>query len=351
VRIGVSKQRRSLLRASAFFGAAACLPASVWGADPAAGGRPAALNDRLSGDIAPVHDPCIIKQGDTYHLFSTGQADDPTGLVPWRTSKDLVHWTLVGPVFESIPQWAREAVPGARGMWAPDIAYFNGLYHLYYSCSTFGSNHSVIGLATNKTLDRSSSDFKWQDRGLVVQSTRDDDFNAIDSNHLIDRDGRHWLCLGSFWSGIKLLPLDPATGKPFPNDSRKYSLASRPAPENAPGAIEAPFMIERNGYYYLFTSFDYCCRGASSSYYIVVGRSRDVLGPYVGRDGRSQMDGYGTVVLQGNRRFRGPGHQAVLRDGDRDYLVYHAYDAEHDGRPTLRIAPIHWSEDGWPSVA
>ena len=350
MRIGVSKQRRSLLRASAFFGAAACLPASVWGADPAAGGRPAALNDRLSGDIAPVHDPCIIKQGDTYHLFSTGQADDPTGLVPWRTSKDLVHWTLVGPVFESIPQWAREAVPGTRGMWAPDIAYFNGLYHLYYSCSTFGSNHSVIGLATNKTLDRSSSDFNWEDRGLVVQSTRGDDFNAIDSNHLIDRDGRHWLCLGSFWSGIKLLPLDPATGKPFPNDSRKYSLASRPAPENAPGAIEAPFMIERNGYYYLFTSFDYCCRGASSSYYIVVGRSRDVLGPYVGRDGRSQMDGYGMVVLQSDRRFRGPGHQAVLRDGDRDYLVYHAYDAEHDGRPTLRIAPIEWSADGWPSV-
>jgi arabinan endo-1,5-alpha-L-arabinosidase len=311
---------------------------------------PASLNDRLTGDLTPVHDPCIIKQGDTYHLFCTGQARDPTGLLPWRTSKDLVNWTLNGRVFESIPQWAQDAVPGTLGMWAPDIAYFNGRYHLYYSCSTFGSNRSVIGLASNKTLDRQSPDFKWEDRGLVVKSERDDDFNAIDANHLIDRDGRHWLCLGSFWSGIKLFPLDPETGKPFPNDSRKYSLASRPAPHDAPSAIEAPFMIERGGYYYLFTSFDYCCRGASSSYYIVVGRSRDVLGPYLGRDGKSQMAGYGTVVLRGNRRFRGPGHQAVLRDGARDYLVYHAYDAEHDGRSTLRIAPIEWTSDGWPSV-
>ena len=346
---GVNVHRRDLLRASLLMGSTLGWSAGVWG--PArADERPATLNDRLAGDLSPVHDPCIIKQGDTYHLFCTGQANDPTGLLPWRTSRDLVNWQLQGRVFDEIPKWAQQAVPGTRGTWAPDIAYFNGQYHLYYSCSTFGSNHSVIGLVTNKTLDRASPDFKWEDRGLVVKSERGDDFNAIDSNHLIDRDGRHWLCLGSFWSGIKLFPLDPATGKPFPNDSRKYSLASRPAPQNAPGAIEAPFMIERNGYYYLFTSFDYCCRGASSSYYVVVGRSRDVTGPYVGRDGKSQMGGYGTVVLQGSRRFRGPGHQAILRDRDRDYLVYHAYDAEHDGRPTLRIAPIEWTADGWPTV-
>lgn len=339
---GVSMQRRTLLRASVFVGAAASLPTYVRAADT--------LNDRLTGDLSPVHDPCIIKQGDTYHLFCTGQAHDPTGLLPWRISKDLINWTLNGRVFESIPQWARDAVPGTRGLWAPDIAYFSGLYHLYYSCSTFGSNHSVIGLVTNKTLDRNAKDFKWEDRGLVVKSQRGDDFNAIDSNHLMDRDGKHWLSLGSFWSGIKMFPLDPSIGKLFANDQRKYSLASRPAPDEGPVAIEAPFMIERGGYYYLFTSFDYCCKGASSSYYIVVGRSRDVLGPYVGRDGKSQMDGYGTVVLQSDRRFRGPGHQAVLRDGGRDYLVYHAYDAEHDGRPTLRIAQIEWSADGWPSV-
>jgi arabinan endo-1,5-alpha-L-arabinosidase len=319
----VSVQRRDLLRASLFMGSALSWSTGVWANAPAANQSAAVINDRLAGDLTPVHDPCIIKQGDTYHLFCTGHVHDSTGLLPWRTSRDLVNWKLNGRVFDETPKWAQQAVPGTRGLWAPDIAYFNGRYHLYYSCSTFGSNHSVIGLVTNKTLDRASMDFRWEDGGLVVKSERGDDFNAIDPSHLIDRDGKHWLCLGS---------------------------ARRPAPENAPAAIEAPSLIERNGYYYLFTSFDYCCRGASSSYYVVVGRSRDVTGPYVGRDGKSKMDGYGTVVIRGNRRFRGPGHQAVLRDGERDYLVYHAYDAEHEGRSTLRIALIEWTADGWPTV-
>jgi arabinan endo-1,5-alpha-L-arabinosidase len=317
----------------------------------------ASINERMTGNFSPVHDPCIIKAGDTYHLFCTGHVGDPDGLIPWRVSKDLIDWTLHGHVLDSIPEWAQAAVPGTRGAWAPDIAYFNGRYHLYYSCSTFGSNRSAIGLVTNKTLDRGSRDYRWEDHGLVIESHRDDDFNAIDANHLADRDGKHWLCLGSFWGGIKLFPLDSATGKVMPN-GHKYSLASRPVPENAPSAIEAPFMIERDGYYYLFSSFDYCCRGASSSYYVVVGRSRNVTGPYIGRDGKSQMDGYGTVVLRGDRRYRGPGHVAVLRDDSpsgiqrhaSDYLVYHAYDAQQDGRSVLRIAAIEWTPDGWPRV-
>jgi arabinan endo-1,5-alpha-L-arabinosidase len=312
----------------------------------------------MTGNFSPVHDPCIIKAGDTYHLFCTGHVDKAEGLIPWRVSKDLIDWTLQGHVLDSIPAWAQAAVPGTRGAWAPDIAYFNGRYHLYYSCSTFGSQRSVIGLTTNKTLDRNSPDYRWEDQGLVVESRDGDDFNAIDANHLSDRDGKHWLCLGSFWGGIKLFPLDSSTGKVMPK-GQKYSLASRPAPEGGPSAIEAPFMIERDGYYYLFTSFDYCCRGASSSYYVVVGRSRNVTGPYVGRDGKSQMDGYGTVVLRGDRRYRGPGHVAVLRDRPPSgiprhhalhYLVYHAYDAQQDGRSVLRIAPIAWTPDGWPRV-
>lgn len=334
-------KRRDLLRACLALALAA---APAWRANAGS-----ALNERLSGDLSPVHDPCMIKAGDTYHLFSTGQRSDATGLLPWRTSKDLVYWKLQGKVFDDIPGWAQTAIPGTAGLWAPDIVHANGEYRLYYSCSTFGSNRSAIGLVTTRSLDPETSDFGWQDRGPVIESQRSDDFNAIDSNVLIDRDGLHWLVLGSFWSGIKLFALDPVTGKPRPGDSRRYSLASRPVPDEAPAAIEAPFLIERDGYYYLFVSFDYCCRGTSSSYYIVAGRSRNVTGPYVGPDGKSMSDGYGVVILRGNRRFRGPGHNAILRDGARDYLVYHAYDAEHDGRPTLRIAPIEWS-DGWPVV-
>lgn len=307
------------------------------------------LNERLSGDFSPVHDPCMIKQGNSYHLFCTGQTRDPTGLLPWRSSTDLLEWKIQGRVFERIPEWAQQSIPGINGLWAPDIAFFNGRYYLYYSCSTFGSNRSAIGLVTNATLDARAPDFAWRDEGMVLKSDTNDDFNAIDPNHIIDRDGHHWLALGSFWSGLKLFPLDAKTGKPRPGDTRRFSIASRPAPEKAPGAIEAPFLVERAGYYYLFASYDYCCRGVSSSYYLVVGRAKRITGPYVGRDGRSMNDGYGTLLLRGDRRFRGPGHCAVLADAGADYLVYHAYDTEHEGSPTLRISPIAWS-DGWPAV-
>jgi arabinan endo-1,5-alpha-L-arabinosidase len=309
------------------------------------------INQRMSGDFAPVHDPCIMRAEGRYHVFCTGHEGQHPGLIPWRTSRDLVHWELEGAVFDSIPEWASEAVPGARGMWAPDIAFFNDRYHLWYSISTFGSNRSVIGLATSATLDPDSADFHWQDQGLVIGSDRSDDFNAIDSNHIEDLAGRHWLALGSFWSGLKMFPLDPATGKPPEDNKEILSLASRPVPEDAPGAIEAPFLIERDGDYYLFASYDYCCRGTSSSYYIVVGRSRSITGPFLGRDGRSMMDGYGTLLLRGNRDYRGPGHNAYLKDDDTDYLVYHAYDARKEGLATLRISTVDWTQDGWPTVS
>ena len=340
--MGARLTRRRFLSACAAAGGAAAFGANACAGAPARGGR-------MSGDYSPVHDPCIIKAAGAYHLFSTGHLGEPAGVLPWRVSTDLAHWRLAGSVFERIPEWAAAAVPGTRGIWAPDIARFNGRYHLYYSCSTFGSNRSVIGLVTNETLDPDAANFEWRDQGEVISSRPGDDYNAIDANHLADRDGRHWLALGSFWSGIKLFPLEPATGKP-PAGARPIALASRPVPERAPGAIEAPFLVERNGFYYLFVSFDYCCRGVHSSYYIVVGRAANPVGPYLGQDGRPMLDGYGTVVLAGSRRFRGPGHNAFLRDGERDYLVYHAYDADNDGAATLRISPVDWTDDGWPAV-
>src|SRR5687767_8891768 len=204
--VGDALNRRDLLRATVAIGAGA------WLGNASA----ASINERMTGNFSPVHDPCIIKAGDTYHLFCTGHVDKAEGLIPWRVSKDLIDWTLQGHVLDSIPEWAQAAVPGTRGAWAPDISYFNGRYHLYYSCSTFGSQRSVIGLTTNKTLDRNSPDYRWEDQGLAVESRNGDDFNAIDANHLSDRDGKHWLCLGSFWGGIKLFPLDGSTGKVMP---------------------------------------------------------------------------------------------------------------------------------------
>jgi arabinan endo-1,5-alpha-L-arabinosidase len=183
------------------------------------------LNSRLAGDLTPTHDPVIIREGDTYHVFSTGHGKR---LIETRTSTDLVNWKAGDPVFTALPGWATQAIPGSNGMWAPDISFVNGRYRLYYSVSTFGSNRSAIGLATAKTLDRASPDYGWRDEGLVVLSSKEDDYNAIDPNFVIDREGRHWLTLGSFWTGIKLFELDRRTGKPL-NPKKPVSI-HRPPP-------------------------------------------------------------------------------------------------------------------------
>jgi arabinan endo-1,5-alpha-L-arabinosidase len=306
------------------------------------------INERMQGDFAPVHDPCIIRQDDTYYVFSTSVKTDTAGFIACRRSRDLVGWERAGFVFAQIPGWARDAVPGTRGIWAPDISFFNGLYHLYYSVSTFGSNHSVIGLVTNETLDPAAPGFEWVDRGPVVQSRKHDLHNAIDPNLVVDRDGKHWLSWGSFWSGLKLARIDPATGKLQEAEGKMYSLASRHVARGEPNPIEAPFIVSHGDYYYLFASFDFCCRGARSNYFVTCGRAREITGPYLDDSGRSMLDGGGSVVIRGNERFKGLGHNAVLHDGSRDFLVYHAYDGEHDGTPNLRISPIDWTPDGWP---
>jgi arabinan endo-1,5-alpha-L-arabinosidase len=298
-----------------------------------------------TGDIRNVHDPAVIEEAGRFYLYSTRAG------LSVRCSEDLVRWRLCGDVFGHLPQWAVEEVPGLRGLWAPDISYFNGRYHLYYSASTFGSNHSAIGLATNLTLDPSSQNYMWKDQGKVIGSARSDDWNAIDPNVVLDEAGQPWLSFGSFWGGIKLRKLDPGTGKLSTQDETLYALASRPRGPGQPGAIEAPFIVRRGGYYYLFVSFDLCCRGAQSTYNVRVGRARRVTGPYADRSGKSLMEGGGTLVLEGGGRWAGPGHCAVLRTKGGDKLIYHAYDTEWRGTPTLRISDLHWDQEGWPAVS
>lgn len=335
-----------LNRRQTLSGVAALALASPSLADP--GGRKT-LNDRLAGDLYPVHDPCAILQDDTFHLFSTSQVGEAPGLIHWRTSTDLVTWTRKGAVFAAMPDWAQKAVPGTRGIWAPDISFSHGQYRLYYAVSTFGSNHSVIGLATTPTLDATDPNFGWTDQGLVFASTHGDDFNAIDPNAFTDTDGRQWLAFGSFWTGIKLIELDPATGKPKDARPQPASILRRPGRMDA---VEAPFLVKRDKYYYLFASYDFCCRGANSTYHTVAGRSEALTGPFTDRKGKALNDDGGLVVLHADLdptgRWKGPGGASIMRAGGHDFIVYHAYDAEHDGRPTLRMALIAWTPDGWP---
>lgn len=295
--------------------------------------------DPVTGDLG-VHDPSVVKRPDgDYLLASTGP---DIGL---KTSSDRVAWTDVGTVFASGAPWTFPYTAGDRVLWAPDLSHHDGDYYLYYSASTFGSQKSAIFLATSTTGDPGD----WHDQGLVIESAGGDDFNAIDPNLLVDDEGRWWLSFGSYWSGIKMVELDPATGMRV--DDTVLSIAGRNG-----AAIEAPYIVSRDGHYYLYLSFDRCCAGAESDYRVMVGRSTSPTGPYVDRHGTPMMEGGGTEILAGHGSINGPGHQAVLADTDSDVLFYHYYPDDGEGPTacgycTLGVNRIDYDADGWPYVS
>ncbi|MDO4559295.1 MAG: arabinan endo-1,5-alpha-L-arabinosidase, partial [Planctomycetia bacterium] len=205
-------------------------------------------------------DPTAIEAPDgSVYVFTTHRG------IAISRSRDLVHWERIGRVFpEPVPSWAKERIPGARLIWAPDITFHHGRYHLYYCVSTFGSQRSVIGLATNVTLDPGSPDYRWEDQGLVLESAPEfTDYNAIDPALFVDDDGRTYLYWGSYWRGLRAIEVDPGTGKPTtyrdPGEvgglriPRGEVIVAKRA-EGGDTSIEAAYVIRRGSFYWLFTS-------------------------------------------------------------------------------------------------
>ena len=292
----------------------------------------------LHGDIL-AHDPStIVKCDGRYYVFSSGP-----GLLS-KSSANLVDWTAGPPVFANAPPWTTNAVPGFRGyLWAPDVIRVNGQYLLYYAVSTLGSQVSAIGLATNSTLDPAQPAYRWVDRGIVIQSRVGDTFNTIDPGVLLDRQGRLWMVFGSYWTGIKLVQLDPATGLRIQPDSPVTSLAYHPA-------IEAASLHQRGDYFYLFVNWDACCAGVDSTYHIRVGRSRVITGPYLDRAGVDLLANGGSVVTESTGRFIGPGHAGILNENGTNWFGYHYYDGNDSGTAKLGLGELNWTADGWPAL-
>ncbi len=298
-----------------------------------------------------VHDPVMAKEGDTYYVFSTGPG------ITFYSSKDMKNWTPEGRVFKGQPVWAKKAAPTFDDhIWAPDIQFHNGQYYLYYSVSGFGKNTSGIGVTVNKTLNPRSPDYKWVDKGMVLQSVPvRDDWNAIDPNVIEDGKGNAWMSFGSFWSGLKLVKLNQDwTGLAEPQEWR--AIASRTSGEAAatekagPGEIEAPFIFKKGDYYYLFVSFGLCCKKADSTYHVMVGRSKELTGPYLDKNGVDMVKGGGSLVIAGDKDWQGLGHNSAYTMDGKDYLVLHAYETADNYLQKLKIMEMKFDAAGWPVV-
>ncbi|MEO6003190.1 MAG: arabinan endo-1,5-alpha-L-arabinosidase [Opitutus sp.] len=298
-----------------------------------------------------IHDPVMAKEGGTFYLFSTGPG------ITFYSSTDLTTWKLRGRVFPNDPVWAKDVSPKFNGhIWAPDIAHHDGRYYLYYSVSAFGKNTSAIGVTVNRTLDPASPDYRWEDQGIVVRSVPYRDlWNAIDPNLVVGADGVAWLAFGSFWEGLKLVKLAPdwitlAEPQEWRTIAKRERALGIDDANAGTAEIEAPFIFRKGDYYYLFASWDKCCRGKDSTYKMVVGRSKELTGPFLDRVGRDMAAGGGTLVLAGNAEWAGVGHNSTYTFDGKDYLVFHAYENADNGLQKLKIAELKWDEAGWPNV-
>lgn len=305
-------------------------------------------------DTPMVHDPVMAYEDSTYYLFATGMG------IQKMTSKDRRNWTVHSePVMSVIPKWTHDSVPGFRNhVWAPDVINWHGRWWLAYSCSTFGKNGSAIGLLSTRSLAFPI----WNDEGCIVSSKdKRDNWNAIDPNFVIDDDDNPWLVWGSFWDGIQLVRLDTAMhmakGEKPRTIARRYAPGFKPSEPNptskfaGPNAIEAPFVFKHGGYYYLFVSWDYCCRGSKSNYRVAVGRSQHVAGPYLDKEGKDMTQGGGTLFLEGDKtEFEAAGHCAVYHFGDEDLFICHGYSVTQNGTSVLIQRPVSWTADGWPTI-
>jgi len=321
----------------------------------AQGPRQRFQREAFTTETPMVHDPVMAKDGDTYYIYATGNG------IQQMTSKDRKTWTVLPqPVMTVMPGWTTDSVPGfSTHVWAPDVIRWHGRWWMAYSCSTFGKNGSAIGLLSNRSLGGGV----WRDEGCIVTSReKRDNWNAIDPNFVIDdQTDTPWLVWGSFWDGIQIARLDStmhiAKGEQPRTVARRYDPAYKPSEPNptskyaGTNAIEAPFIYKHGGWYYLFVSWDYCCRGAKSNYRVAVGRSKTVAGPYLDREGKDMAKGGGTLFIEGDKKeWEAAGHCAAYTFDGEDVFVCHGYSATRNGAAMLIQRPISWTDDEWPQL-
>jgi arabinan endo-1,5-alpha-L-arabinosidase len=291
----------------------------------------------LDGEIS-VHDPATVTF-DAGHYFTYGTGSG----MPILMSDDGWTWRRAGSLMSAVPGGKPGAEVLARGgnnTWAPDIIHVGDKFFVYYAAPAT-QPRSAVGLLVGRTLNPDSPDYKWEDGGPVAWSDGVEDSNAIDPGVLLDpTDGKLWLTYGSYFGYIRLVELDPKTGK---------RVAPNKPPMNVAINSEAPVPIYHDGWYYLLVTHGSCCVGANSTYNIRVGRSRKVTGPYLDNMGVDMIEGGGKSFASSRGRHVGPGHFGLLDlgQGVQKFSLHYEADLDRGGVSVLDIRPLLW-RDGWP---
>ncbi|HEV8393979.1 MAG TPA: family 43 glycosylhydrolase [Vicinamibacterales bacterium] len=287
-----------------------------------------------------MHDPSTVVLHDgKYYVYATGNG------LPITVSDDGWTWRRAGTLMQALPGGKPGPEVLARGgnnTWAPDVIRSGDKYFIYYSAPGTQPK-SAIGLLVGPTLDPESPNYKWEDAGPVVWSDGVEDSNAIDPGVFRDPTNRSlWLTYGSYFGYIRLVELDPKTGKRLYPGRKPIDIAIN---------SEASIMIFRDGWYYLLVTHGSCCAGANSSYNIRMGRARKVTGPFVDNTGIDMLQGGGKLFLGSSGRSIGPGPFGLLDlgDGVQKFSFHYEADLDRGGISVLDIRPLLW-RDGWPEA-
>jgi len=297
---------------------------------------PPTAADALAGSGTRLHDPSVIKVGSCFYGFSTGFENDsanPTGSITIHRTCDATAatgWVKVGNTWSSTPSWiAQQLGSTPPNIWAPDVNYFDGEYHLYYGASLWGTANAVMGLLT-----ATNPAGPWTDRGMVTNVNY-----PIDPDVVRGGDGRLYVSWGSWTGGATWMHvLDESSGGLSTTDHNLWKVAT---------GVEGVSIIQSGGYFYMYGSKGNCCSGVNSTYYTTVARASSVTGPYLDQAGGSAVNDAGTVVLRGTNPRIASGGGDVYVDGSSSFFAYHYYDAANSGRETLDIRSLSYS-NGWP---
>lgn len=288
------------------------------------------------------HDPDIIRYDDGYVLVDT----DNHMLI--QTSEDALNWENGEPAMPEFSKWLYDYAPNMKDIWAPDIHYIGGEYRMYYCGSEMGIRSSGMGFMSSKEIDPKKPGYGWTDQGEVIHTVKSDSYNAIDAAVLKDLDGKVWMAFGSWGTGIHIIELDETTGK-VKNGAKMVNIANRGG-----SGIEAASLLEHNGKYFLFTSWDNCCKYnddlENNTYKTMVGRSNKIDGGYVDKSGKALLNGGGTLMMQRYGRYYGTGGGEAFEDINRLRFVNHYYNKPEGGKSYIQVRDLVFTEDNWPEM-
>ena len=286
-----------------------------------------------------VPDPSVIRANDGYfYLYAT---QTKTYWMPVYRSKDLVNWEYQGTAFNKATE---PDLPGGGAFWAPEIRFLNGKYVLYYSWAKMnGADISYTAVAVGDTPMGPFLDSK------ALIGNKEFGSNCIDQFYY-EEDGKKYMFFGSF-KGIYVTELE--------DDGLTVKLGHDGKPtlkkQVCGDAFEGTNIYKKGKYYYLFASIGSCCNGVNASYQVVVGRSENLLGPYVDKDGKDMLKNNWELVLEGDgQKWIGPGHNSIIIQDDEgtDWMIYHSY-LKKDGGVGGRLGMLDrvlWTDDGWPYI-